>query len=121
MYSLINYTRNAINLGCASKHLIKSFKPWLIRTECTNRLSFLLFNFIFILHFVPLVTHWLPTLMHSQKMCIQLLYKILPICFSNFDYIHIISICKYLEEIEIMHFSTTCLHFLEVLDILGQY
>jgi hypothetical protein len=69
-HSLINCIENTINLDCASKHLIKSFKSWPIRRGCINHMSFLLFNFILIFHLAPLVTHLLPTPMHSWKMCI---------------------------------------------------
>ncbi len=56
MHSLINCIGNAINLGCVSKHLIKYLKPWLIKRGCTNHLNFLLFDFILILHFAPLLS-----------------------------------------------------------------
>ncbi len=81
MHSLINCIGNTINLGCASKHLIKYLKPWLIKRGCTNHLSFLLFDFILILHFAPLLMHLLPTWMHPQNLCIQLFCKIFSICF----------------------------------------
>ncbi len=83
MHSLIYCIGNAINFGCAFKHLIKFLKPWPIKRGCTSHLSFLLFNFMLLLHLIPLVTHLLPTLMHSWKMCIQSLCKIFPICFPK--------------------------------------
>ncbi len=76
----MNCIGNAINFGCASKHLIKIFEAWPIR-RCTNHVSFLLLGFILILHLVPLVMRLLPTLKQPWKMCIQLFCKIFPICF----------------------------------------
>jgi hypothetical protein len=61
---IITHLENAINLGCASKHLIKSFKPWPIKRGCTN---FLLFGLILILYLAPLVTQLLPTPMHVKN------------------------------------------------------
>jgi len=117
---IITHLENAINLGCASKHLIKSFKPWPIKRGCTN---FLLFGLILILYLAPLVTQLLPTPMHTWKMCIQLLYQILPICFlerllitlPNFLFANI------QKKLELCICQQPALHSLENLDVLEQY
>jgi hypothetical protein len=60
MHTLIYNIRYVTYFGNIRKNVVKMFKPWLVRWRCTNCLNFLLFCFIDLCHFIPLVSNLLP-------------------------------------------------------------
>jgi hypothetical protein len=66
-HPLVNSIKHIIDLGCASKHLVKPFIPWLIEEWCIIYLSFLFFKLEFFFHLAPFVTHLLLTSQYLQE------------------------------------------------------
>jgi len=70
MHTLIYGIMYAIYFGNTKKNVVKTFKP--IKWRCISYFNLLLFCFVDLLYFVPLLSNLLPILLHIiQKTCIH--------------------------------------------------
>ncbi len=71
-HTLIYGIMYAIYFGNTKKNVVKTFKPWPIKWRCISYFNLLLFCFVVLLYFVPLLSNLFPILLHIiQKTCIH--------------------------------------------------